>query len=447
MILKVNVQISGDEFFADVARDILTYVDRDLSDQDGGFYSAEDADSYKNTGDSHKREGAFCVWTATEIDALLSDSIKPPAGASKPVTVSNVFGEYYGVKQSGNVSPDQDPHKELTKQNVLIIRHSVTEVADKYKLSEDEVSKCLNNGRKKLFDERQKRPKPHRDNKIITSWNGLMISGYARAAQVLGDVMYLNRAEKAAHYIQSQLFDSSTMRLKRNSYRDEELDQLSVGSVDGFADDYAYLIRALLDLYEASFNEEWVKWAVELQEIQNELFWDEAHGGYYGSASGDDNLLMRMKEDHDGAEPSPNSVSALNLVKLSALVDKKDWKEKAERLFMLFSDRMEKIGGLTVPEMLSAFTFYLQRPLQQIIIAGDPSRSDTKAMLKCVNSMFLPNKILIVQTGNPNSYLASKQQPLKQLEPIDGKATAYVCKDFKCSLPTTDVAELKQQLM
>jgi uncharacterized protein YyaL (SSP411 family) len=279
--------------FAQVTRDILEYVRRDMTAPDGGFYSAEDADSLVEHGKPEHAEGAFYVWTQPEIEAALGVD-------------SAVFNFHYGVQPNGNAPAGADPHGEFVGKNILIERHSIDETARHFHRPVPEIEQLLSEARCTLFGVRAKRPRPHLDDKIITAWNGLMISGFARAAQVLGDAEYVATAERAAAFIRSHLYDESTRTLVRN-YRQGR------SAVEGFADDYAFTIQGLLDLYEASFNVEWLKFAIELQTTLDRLFFDVENGGYFSGTGNDPSILLRMKEDNDGAEPAASSVAALNL--------------------------------------------------------------------------------------------------------------------------------------
>src|SRR6266403_5528211 len=260
-------QITRDCQYESVARDILDYVARDMTSEDGGFFSAEDADSpvvaagglsavasAKADGPGHNKtaEGAFYIWTKKEIDEALGDA-------------AEMFEFHYGVQAHGNAPEGSDPHDEFRGKNILIERHTIAETAQHFKKSEAEIAKVLAQSREKLFAIRGQRPRPHLDDKIIAAWNGLMISAFARAAQVLDDSRYLEVATRAANFLRSDLHDSSGKILYRN-YRG------SRSGVEGFADDYAFVVQGLLDLYEASFNVEWLKFATELQATQDRLF-------------------------------------------------------------------------------------------------------------------------------------------------------------------------------
>ncbi|XP_071476407.1 spermatogenesis-associated protein 20-like [Diadema antillarum] len=434
-------QITKEEVFADVARDILEYVNRDLSDQAGGFYSAEDADSLPTHDAKHKKEGAFCVWTDEEIGTLLSETVEE----SGPVTLADVFRSHYGVKAGGNVDFDQDPHGELKDQNVLICRGSLETTATQHKISEADTEKALERARAILHAERLKRPRPHLDDKMLTAWNGLMVSGFARAGQVLQRSEYTERAVKAVTFIRDHLFDPATGCLLRSCYRgaDGNISQIQT-PIEGFVDDYCFLIRGLLDLYEASYDQQWLEWAGQLQEKVDTLLWDSDNGAYFSTTDKDSSILLRLKEDQDGAEPSANSVAAMNLLRLSHFLNRPEYQERAVKLFSVFRERLEKIP-VALPEMAAALVF-LRSTAKQIIVCGDPSADDAKEMLRCVHSHYLPNKVLIVADGNDDSYLASRLDILKSLKCIDGKATAYVCENYQCQLPAVGVAELETVL-
>ena len=296
-------QITQDQQYQSVARDILDYVARDMTSKEGGFFSAEDADSFFEHGKPEHGEGAFYIWTKKEIDAALGDA-------------AEIFDFHYGVQAHGNAPEGSDPQDEFRGKNILIERHTIAETAKQFKKSEDEIRQSLERSRKKLFAIRAKRPRPHLDDKIIAAWNGLMISAYARAAQVLDEPRYLETATRAAKFLRANLYDEKSKLLFRN-YRDGR------SAVEGFADDYAFVIQGLLDLYEASFDVEWLKFATQLQETQDRLFFDDKNGGYFTTSGKDASVLLRMKDDNDSAEPAASSVAALNLLRLSQIYDDK----------------------------------------------------------------------------------------------------------------------------
>ncbi|NWR70015.1 SPT20 protein, partial [Centropus unirufus] len=435
-------QISGDEFFANIAQDILLYISRDLSDQEGGFYSAEDADSYPTTTSREKREGAFCVWAAEEIRALLPD---PVEGAAEGTTLGDVFMHHYGVKETGNVDPMQDPHQELKGKNVLSVRCSLELTAARWGLEPARLGSLLQRGRQRLAAARAQRPRPHLDTKMLAAWNGLMISGFAQAGVALAKPDYVSRAAQAAAFLQRHLFDPASGRLLRSCYRgkDNAVEQSAV-PIQGFLQDYAFVIQALFDLYEASLEQSWLEWALQLQHTQDKLFWDPSGFAYFSSEAGDPSLLLRLKDDQDGAEPTANSVAVTNLLRAASYSGNTEWVEKAGQVLSAYSERLRKIP-ISLPEMARATALFHQT-LKQVVICGDPQGEDTKEMLRCVHSVFCPNKVLMVADGDSTAFLSRQLPFLASLERKDGKATAYVCSNFSCSLPVTSARELRGML-
>ncbi len=411
-------QITRDPFFAGVVRDILEYLLRDMHGDHGGFYSAEDADSLFEHGKPEHGEGAFYVWKAQQIEQILGGD------------TAAIFNYYYGVEPSGNVPPQQDFQGEFKGRNILIVRHTLAETAKQFGKSEDEVQTLLAVARKKLFGARSRRPRPPLDDKVLTAWNGLMISAFARAAQALDEPKYLAAAEAAAGFMRSQLFDSKAGKLKRR-YRDRQV------AVDGFLEDYAFFIQALLDLYEASFDVRWLSWAIELQEKQDQLFWDPEAGGYFATSANDPSLLVRMKDDYDGAEPAANSVAAMNLLRLWQMTDRQPWREKADKTFAAFAQPLGT-APQTLPQLVAALEFSLSKT-KQIVIAGQPHAEDTRALLRLVHERFIPNKILLLADGGTGQQQLARWLPfIEFVRKKEGRATAYICENYVCKLPTPD---------
>jgi uncharacterized protein YyaL (SSP411 family) len=416
-------QVTGDAQYSAVARDILDYVLRDLRDKGGGFYSAEDADSLVEHGQPEHREGAFYVWTKAEIGKVLGEED------------ATLFNRVHGVEADGNSPAGSDPHGELTGKNTLVQRLTVAEAAKELAKPEAEIARRLDDARRKLLEARSRRPRPHLDDKIITAWNGLMISAFARAAQVLDDPAYLTAAQASARFIRAELWKEGSLL---RSYRQ------GAGTVKGFCDDYAFLIAGLLDLYEADFDVAWLQWALELQVRQDELFGDEG-GGYFSVAAGDATILLRMKEDYDGAEPSPNSVAALNLLRLATLANRPDFRERAGKTLAAFSAQMTK-SPTAVPQMLCALDASLAVP-RQIVIAGAPDAPGTRALLREVHRHFLPGRTLLLADGAAGQkWLGERLEFVRGVGPVDGKPAAFVCEDFVCRLPVTDPAGLRDLL-
>src|SRR5436189_618740 len=432
-------QITKDKQYESVVRDILDYVARDMTSKEGGFFSAEDADSPVATGGlsavasakaddpghSKTAEGAFYVWTKKEIDAALGDA-------------AEVFDFHYGVQPHGNAPEGSDPHDEFRGKNILIERHTIAQTAEHFKKSEKEIGESLAQSREKLFSIRAKRPRPHLDDKIIAAWNGLMISAFARAAQVLDDARYLEIATRAAKFLRANLYEEKSKLLSRN-YREGR------SAIEGFADDYAFVVQALIDLYEASFDIEWLKFATELRETQDRLFFDEKNGGYFSTSGKDASVFLRMKDDNDGAEPAASSVAALNLLRLSQVRDDPQLTERARKTIDAVAATLSHFPS-AMPQMLVALDFSLSKP-RQIVIAGKKDAPETKALLKEVHRHFLPKTILLLADGSDGQkYLGDKNEAVSAMSMVEGKPAAYVCENFTCKAPVTNPKALAELL-
>ncbi|MGO9246749.1 MAG: thioredoxin domain-containing protein [Verrucomicrobiia bacterium] len=381
-------QITRDPFYADIARRTCDYVLRDMRSPDGGFYSAEDADS-------EGVEGKFYVWTREEIEKTLGDR-------------ANAFCRAYGVTTDGNW------------EHGLNVLHVASPEPAKFA---DE--------RAKLFAAREKRVRPHRDEKVLTAWNGLMISALARASQALDEPKYRAAAEGAARY------------LVANRLKDGRLTRTA--TVPAMVEDYAFLGNGLVDLYETDFDPQWLLAATKLADTMLAQFYDAKDGGLFQTDGRDPSVIVRSKEDYDGAEPSGNSMAALLLLRLAQFTDRANYREAAEKTLQLFSDHLRKAPS-TVPQMLCVLDFYLSKP-KQIMIAGKPDAAETLAMLHAVRERYLPNAVVIVADGGDSQKTLTKLLPfLGTIKPVDGKATAYVCVNYACQLPTTDRSKLVELL-
>ena len=437
-------QATGDERFAWMARDVFDYVARELTSPGGGFYTAEDADSLEpadagqgTSGHAHKVEGAFYVWAAAELRAALGED-------------SSFFAAHFGIEENGNVPAQLDPQGELRGKNILAQRRSLLETARQISLTPEQANDKLLVALATLRDLRARRPRPHLDDKILTANNGLMISALARAHQVLesgsataetthaNDGSYLAVAVRAAEFIQRELHDAERGVLFRG-WREGR------GSTEGFAEDYAFLIQGLLDLYEASFEIRWLQWAERLQAKMDELFWDEARGGYFNSAATDARLVLRLKEDYDGAEPAPSSVAALNLLRLGALWDDEARRERGRRTIEAFRKQWSGAPH-AMPQMLCALELALEPP-RHVVIAGDPRAGDFRALVAVVHERLGPRRLLLAADGGAaQTWLAGRAPWLAAMKPLEGRATAYVCEEFACRAPVTDPAGLRAAL-
>jgi len=428
-------QAGEDPFFAQIAEDTLQYVRRDMTDERGGFYSAEDADSeppetQAHAGSVHKVEGAFYVWTADEILAQL--------GEHAPAFVGR-----YGVLPNGNAP--FDPQHEFVNKNLLYTALSIADIAKALDKTPIDVAESLLHSRRILFDTRELRPRPLLDDKVLTAWNGLMIAAFARASRVLGGEVldaenahastaaHLQSAIAAASFIRDVMWNADSKRLLRR-YRAGD------AAIDGYAEDYAYLIFGLLEVFQASGDPQWLAWARDLQARQDELFWDGQNGGWFSTTGEDPSVLVRMKEDYDGAEPSPTSVSAMNLLTLAHLTGESAYSDRAAQAIASFGGRLEE-QGRAVPFMAAALSTSIAGG-EQIVIVGRRAAADTKAMWTAANKAYRPFAVLTLVDPSEQQGLAAQMPWIAQMRMRDNRATAYVCRGFACNAPSTDPAVL-----
>ena len=418
-------QISGDPAYGDVARAVFEYVLRDMTGPEGGFYSAEDADSVIDPARPHEKgEGACYIWSREEIDALVG----APA--------ADWFRYRYGVEDSGNVA--QDPHQEFTGRNILAQVHTVEETAQQFGRDIREVEAALQQAEAKLLEARANRTRPHLDDKILTGWNGLMISAFALGGAVLREPRYSRAARRAADFVARTLYRPESGILLRR-YRQGE------AAIPGFLDDYAMFAQGLIDLYETQFEHGWLDLAIRLTEKQLELFEDQSQGGFFSTAAGDGSLVLRIKDDYDGAEPSGNSVAAMNLLRLAQMTGREDFRRAGERTLAAFASRMNGVPA-GVPQMLAVLQFSQADP-RQVVIAGEREAPDTSALLAEVFSRFLPFQIvLLAGAGDTPGRPAAYAPELAAMEKVNGRAAAYVCRNYSCQLPVTDPARLAELL-
>ncbi len=411
-------QATGDPFYANVARDILDFALREMHSSEGGFYSALDADSPLEKSKPEHGEGVFYVWTAEEIDRALGKE------------TASIFDFRYGVEAAGNVPTRQDIEGWLNAKNVLYESHSLTETAKKFGRTEAQTSQILNEAKQKLFTQRSLRPRPPVDTKIITSWNGLMISALAKASQAFDEPKYLDAANRAKSFLRAHVYQAASGKLKRR-YRAGGAD------IDGYLDDYTFLSQGLLDLYEASFDVRLLSWAVQLQQAQDRLFWDEKQGGYFTTSGRDRSILLRTREAYDSVEPSPNSVAAMNLLRLWQITEQQSYKDKADKTLAAFGPRLEQMPE-AMPYMMSALEFSLAKH-RQIVIAGVPGADDTRVLLRLVWQRYIPNRVLLLADGAEGQKQLAHWLPLlANVTRKHGRATAYICENYVCNLPTTD---------
>jgi len=404
-------QLTQDPLFSRVAREVLDYVGREMTAKGGAFYSATDADSPTPSG--HSEEGWFFTWTPAEIEALI--------GADGLALMKAT----YAVTDRGN----------FEGRNIFHTPISYAQVAARQGMTQDALRAKLAPYRKTLYDARAKRPPPILDDKILTSWNGLMISAFARGGRILGVLDYTQRAEKAADFILTQMVD-----LKGRLYRTHRDGR---SKIMGYLDDYAFLIAGLLDLYEATGTLRWYEAAVSLQTQQDALFLDQKNGGYFTTSAEHESLLAREKPDYDGAEPSGNSIATMNLLRLYAFTSRDEYRRRADGVLSAFARGLAR-GSTSQPALLSALDMRLDKPVQVILIT--PEGVDSKSMTDVLRGQYLPNRAMVVLA----SASAAKQQQmiplLKAKTAQNGKTTAYVCEEGRCEQPTSDPRVFAQQL-
>jgi uncharacterized protein YyaL (SSP411 family) len=419
-------QLTGDASWQAVVEGILDYVRRDMTHPDGGFYSAEDADSTDPATGEHA-EGAFYVWTADEIRDVLGEE-------------AALFIRHHGVEEAGNVSPANDPHREFRGKNILVGRMSIEDTAKAFDLKVKAASDSIKRSRQALFDHREARPRPHLDDKVITAWNGLMISAYARAYRGLGRAADIDSAVRAAVFIRTQLWDSAAGRLYRN-FRGGR------SAIQGFCADYAYLIQGLIDLYESGGDIQWLNWAFQLQVVQDELFWDTAGGGYYDSGSNDRSVLLRLKEDYDGAEPAPSSVAALNLVRLGRMLGRPELEEMGRKTIEAFAGQWGKMPR-AMPGMLMALGFAVNSS-REIVLNGAFGEPNFDLLRNEVNHRFLPDSVMVYALDGqdvPDGLFAGIAAESLIVARESEIPMARVCQDFACRLPVSQPADLAKIL-
>jgi uncharacterized protein YyaL (SSP411 family) len=424
-------QATGDDFYAAVAEDTLDYVARDMTDANGGFYSAEDADSLPpesagQTG-AHKSEGAFYIWSDAEIGTLLGPD-------------AEIARLRFGIEPDGNAP--EDPQGEFVGRNLLYTARSIEDVAARAGRSPDVVVAALGRIRDRLSEARAGRPRPHLDDKILTAWNGLMIAAFARAARVLsgrpGARRHLEAARRAATFIRSAMWSASDARLLRR-YRDGE------AAIEGYAEDYAYLVWGLLELFQADGDVAWLEWALVLQATQDGRFWDDADGGWFSTTGADPSVLLRLKEDYDGAEPAASSVAAMNAMTIANLTGSRTARERVERTLQRYGPRIGQ-AARTVPMMLCVLSGW-HAGYSQVVIAGDPEANETAALRVETASHYLPFGIVLPLAPGEAQDAAAVLLPFTAaMSPQGGRAAAFVCRDFVCRQPVTSAADLRREL-
>ena len=413
---------TGHDRYAHVARRIADYVLRDMRHPDGGFFAAQDADSLppEAAPGAAQKEGAYFTWRLAEIESILGDD-------------GPVFCHLFGLHPEGNAL--EDPHQEFRGLNILHQFHSVAETADHFQTSPVDITARLERATAKLLAIRDRRPRPHRDEKILTAWNGLMISGLARAYQILGDDRYLAAARQGADFILDRLYDPVRPTLYR-SWCDGE------SKVPGMADDYVFLVQAFLDLYAADFGHHWLLKALQFSEDAVQLFYDTDQGGFFLTRRDHDpDLILRVKEDTDSVIPSASSVASLNLLRLARLTGREDLQRMADVTIASVMQRVEAHPEAAAQILLARL--YQQAPWIQIAIAGDWDDPETRAMIDTARNGRTDGRVVAWIGGEEHRRQAVKNLPfVKQAILLDGKPAAYVCINRSCREPLSTATAL-----
>ncbi len=404
-------QLTGDANFARVATEILDYVTREMTHGKGGFYSATDADSA--TPEGHEEEGYFFTWTPDEVLAVL--------GAED----AKLVFAHYGITPRGN----------FEGRTIFNTPRPLAEVAKEQGVVAAQLEARLAAARQKLYDVRAKRIPPLRDDKIITSWNGLMISAFARAGFALGRDDYVLTAAKAAAFLLHRLRGEDG-RLRRTFMHDE-------GRHNAYLEDHAFLVAALLDLFQATADGQWLREAIAIQKTQDAHFADEDNGAYFATSDDHEKLIARDKPNYDGAVPSANSVATGNLLRLAELTTDMTYRQRAERALSTFAAELGR-GGRGLPRMLGALDFYLDRPLEVFVVY--PEGQKPGPLLDTVRRAYLPNAVIVAGPDPAIAALATQVPLLNGKVSLRGKPTAFVCEQGRCELPTSDPRVLARQL-
>ncbi len=407
-------QATGKFEYKETVDRIFEYVLRDMTSPEGGFYSAEDADS-------EGEEGKFYLWSEKEIKEALNEE-------------AELITKVYNTSKEGNYG--DEIHGKSTGKNILHQKKSLSKYVKDFNLTNQGFFERMEGARKKLIEIREKRVHPSKDDKILTDWNGLMIAAMAKGARAFKNDLYVDAAKKSADFI----IKNMTAEKKRlyHRYRDGET------IISGFLEDYAFFVWGLLELYEATFEVKYLNYALEFNRYMIEHFWDAENGGLYSTSDDGESLLVRQKVGYDGAIPSGNSVAMLNLLKLARITANSDLERKASEVIKTFSKSL-KNSPSSHTQFLVALDFAFG-PSFEVVIAGDIDSNDAKEMLDVLRKSYVPNKVVINRPIEEEPEILSISPFIKNMKAIEGKATAYVCHDYSCELPTIDIGKMLELL-
>jgi uncharacterized protein YyaL (SSP411 family) len=413
LIYTEAFQATGKSNYKKIAEEIFQYVIRDMKSPEGAFYSAEDADS-------EGVEGKFYVWTAEEINEILDKE------EAKFISV------VYDIKKDGNFN---DGYSQTSSNNILHMKHDIHELKDILNLSRQDIENKLDIIRVKLYSIREKRVHPHKDDKILTDWNGLIIAALSRASVVFNVKTYAVAAKDAADFILNKLLSDDRLM---HRYREGD------AGIMGNLDDYSFMIWGLMELYTATFDVVYLNAAIKLNNSLLKYFWDYEESGFYFTAADAEKVLMREKKIYDSATPSGNSVELLNLIKIARLTEDPELEAKAVEMETSFSDNVKR-APIGYTYFLTAVDFKVG-PSYEIVIVGKTGAPDTLNMLKNLNKHYIPNQVLIFKDTDNHTEVEKIAESLKLKENINGMATAYVCAAGSCKIPTTDFGEMLKLL-
>ncbi len=409
-------QASGDRSYKNIADEILSYLLRDMTSELGGFYSAEDADS-------EGEEGKFYLWTDQELKEVLGEDDATFAAA------------LYNVKGDGNFV--EEATRRQSEHNILHVKKSPEKLAADLDISPAALAEREEKVRKRLFEAREQRPRPHKDDKILADWNGLMIAALAKAAQLFSDDRYTAAATKAMDFILTVFLDEGGRLSHR--YRDGEV------AIEGFLDDYSFTIWGLLELYELTFNISYLSRAVTLFETLLDEFWDEEHGGFFFTSSTAENALMRPKNIYDGAIPSGNSVAFLLLLRIGRMTGDQEYERKAVYTAQHAMATIRR-NPAAYAHFLSGLDFLLAAPVE-IVFAGKSRSPELRSLIEELRNYYLPNSTVLFRPADVDSpEIVRYAAHLKDMKDVDGSAAAYVCQNYTCREPATNVEQLRARL-